>query len=216
MRKRNKKTAAELHENVPADWYFASIRDNIFQRYWHRRRFTEIKRLVTPVAGMILDIGSNDGTFTNFIYQNTHPKRIVGIDVLKSSVDWANKKWGENKKIQFRVVDAHNLPFKAQEFDAVFSLEMLEHVYDPQKVLREARRVLKKGGYGVFLVPTDNALFKIVWYLWGHYRGKIWKDTHIQSFQHSSLEDAVKKAGFTVDKSRKFLLGMLHAVRVKK
>ena len=95
------KTAAELHENVPPDWYYKSIRDNVFQRYWHNRRFKEVTRAVEPVGGRILDIGSADGVFTNEILMASKADEIVGIDVLGKSVDWANKHW-KNKKMKFR------------------------------------------------------------------------------------------------------------------
>ena len=118
----------------------------------------------------------------------------------------------------FFVGDAHNLNFKNQEFNAIFILEVLEHVHDPLVVLKEARRILKKNGYGVFLVPSDNLLFRIVWFLWLHFypRGWVWRDTHIQTYRNSYLPKICKKAGFKVEISKKFNLGMLHLVKVRK
>ena len=43
------------------------------------------------------------------------------------------------------------LPFESGAFDAVVSLAVLEHVQDPQRVVREAWRVLKPGG-GIYVV----------------------------------------------------------------
>jgi SAM-dependent methyltransferase len=42
--------------------------------------------------------------------------------------------------------DAHELPFAAGCFDVVYCRYVLEHVRDPQRVLREMARVLKPGG----------------------------------------------------------------------
>jgi ubiquinone/menaquinone biosynthesis C-methylase UbiE len=116
------------------------------------------------------------------------------------------------------VADAHKLPFKDNTFDAVFALEVLEHVFDPLKVMREVKRVLTKDGYAVFLVPSDNNLFKFVWFIWLHFypRGNIWRDTHIQTYRNNYLVTVSKKAGFEVVADRKFLLGMLHLVKVRK
>ena len=124
----------------------------------------------------------------------------------------------KNREMKFIVADAHSLPFKDKIFDAVFCLEALEHVADPIRVLSEFKRVMKKGGYGVFLVPSDNNLFKVVWWLWLHFypRGWVWRETHIQTYRDSYLPKACKKAGFEVELDRKFNLGMLHLVKVTK
>lgn len=209
--------AQDLHENVPPDWYFDSIKRNLGQRFWHTRRFVEVEKLIEPTGGKILDIGCADGVFTKKTLDKSKADKIVGIDVLPTSVEWAKNHWKNNKKLSFEVGDAHNLKFPANTFDAVVALEVLEHVFDPQKVLWEIKRVLKKGGYAVFLVPTDSLLFKSIWYFWTKFwRGKIWDHTHIQSFQNESLLNLVKKVGFKIEVDKKFLCGMLQAVKVRK
>jgi ubiquinone/menaquinone biosynthesis C-methylase UbiE len=215
---KNIKSAAELHENVPPNWYYQSLKVDPLQRYWHKRRFEEIGKLIEPVKGKVLDVGSADGMFSKVILDKTKAKELVGIEVLKSSVNWANKHWKRNKKMKFMVGDAHNLDFKSNTFDAVFCLEVLEHVYQPREVLKEFKRVLKKGGYGIFLVPSDSLLFRSIWFLWLNFypRGGVWKETHIQTYRDNFLPKICKEAGFKVEKEKKFILGMLHAVKVKK
>ena len=209
------KSASELHENVPPDWYYRSIKENLLQRYWHRRRFEEVGRLIEPTGGKILDIGSADGTFTKFILEQSKAEQITGIDALKSSVKWANEHW-KSKKMKFLVRDAHKLNFKSGSFDAAFAMEVLEHVFEPVKVLKEIKRVLKVGGYAVFLVPTESLLFRIVWFIWGFYRGKIWKETHIHAYRNDYLVKLSEQVGFKVGANKKFLLGMLQIVKVRK
>lgn len=212
------KTAEELHERVPPNWYYESLKIDPLQRYWHKRRFEEVSELIEPVDGRVLDVGSADGMFSRIILEKSKAKKLIGIDVLRSSVDWANKHWKSNKKMKFRVGDAHSLDFKSDTFDAVFCMEVLEHVHKPKKVLQEFKRVLKKGGYGVFLVPSDSFLFRTIWWIWLRFypRGWVWQDTHIQTYRNNFLPDICKKAGFKIEKEKKFLLGMLHTVKVRK
>ncbi len=211
------RTAEELHKNVPPDWYYASIKRNLLQRYWHTRRFSEVGKLIEPTGGKILDIGCADGMFTHVILEKSNADKIIGIDVLKSSIEWAKKHWKSNKKIKFKVGDAHNLDFNPDTFDAVFALEVLEHVHKPEVVLKEIRRVLKKGGYAVFLVPSDNTLFNIIWFFVRKFWwAKIWDDTHIQSYRKNYLPKLAKENGFKINTERKFILGMLHLVKVRK
>lgn len=212
------KSAVELHEQVPPNWYDESLKVDLFQRFWHMRRFSEVRKVADPIGGKILDIGSADGTFSKQILDATGAERLIGIDVLKSSVDWANDHWGKNGKMKFMVGDAHKLNFPKDTFDAVFALEVLEHVHDPVAVLNEVKRVLKKNGYAVFLVPSDNRLFLIIWFIWLHFypRGWVWRDTHIQTYRNSYLTKVCRKVGFKIEIDRKFNLGMLHLVKVRK
>ena len=212
----SKKTAKELHKNVPADWYYRSIKENPLQRYWHYKRFKEVKKIIEKVDGKVLDIGSADGVFSRIIFEKTKAKKLVGIDVLKKSVDWANNHWKKNKKMSFKVGNAHDLKFKSSEFDAIFALEVLEHVHDPEKVLNEVKRVLNKHGYAILLVPSENILFKVIWFLWGFYRGKIWKGAHLHKFSGNYLVRLGEKVGFETEVNNRFLLGMLHVVKFRK
>jgi len=209
-------TAAHLHEHVPPDWYESSVRVNIFQRYWHRRRFEEVGRVLEPVSGRVLDIGSADGFFTHEIARRTHASEVIGIDVLKTSVAYAKKRYAADPKLKFLLADAHNLPFPKSHFSAVFCLEAMEHVLDPDVVLSQIGKVLKPGGYTVILVPSENILFKIVWFFWTKWRGRIWTDTHLHFFSGGRLEKRIARAGFTRVESRTFLLGMLLLIKARK
>lgn len=211
------KSATELHHNLQPDYYERSIRTNPLQWFWHTRRFRNISKLIKPVKDEILDIGSADGTFTEVITNQSGAKKAIGIDILESSVKYANQRFKKDKRIEFLVADVHRLPFKNNRFEAVFCLEALEHVFDLQKVLSEIKRVLKPGGYLVVLVPTDSLLFRILWWIVLHTWGKHWQETHLQSFgQQNNLAKIIENSGFKIERNKKFLLKMLEAVRARK
>ncbi|KKQ49148.1 MAG: Methyltransferase type 11 [Candidatus Woesebacteria bacterium GW2011_GWC1_38_13] len=218
MKAKSEKSAFELHKKVPPNWYYQSLKVDPFQKFWHKRRFEEVTKVLEKVNGEVLDMGCADGMFSKVILDGTGAKKLIGIDVLKSSVNWANKHWKKQIKMTFKVGDAHNLKYKNNTFSAVFAMEVLEHVHEPVKVFKEVKRILKKGGYAVFLVPSDSNLFQIVWFLWLHFypRGWVWKETHIQTYRNNELPKMCKKAGFRIEIDRKFNLGMLHLVKVRK
>src|SRR3989337_1875779 len=119
--------AEELHRGVPPNWYHQSLRVDPFQKIWHHRRFKEVGDLVEK-ADKILDIGCADGMFSKVILDKSGAKKLIGLDVLKTSVAWANKHWKYTDKMEFMVGDAHELKkFESGSFDAVFALEVLEH-----------------------------------------------------------------------------------------
>lgn len=204
----SKKTLLEIHEDVPADHYDQGISRNLFQKYWHWRRFSEVGKIAKPVNGPVLDLGCHGGTFTQFVLSRLDTKKLYGLDISPEAIKLAQKRIPFGK---FIVGDAEKLPYKKDFFDAVFCLEMLEHVDDPEAVLSEIKRVLKKGGYGVILVPSDNKLFKTVWFVWTMYYSH-WRHAHVQSFQANSLEKYMKSLGFKILQSKTFNLGMLKLV----
>lgn len=212
-----KKIGQELHDHVPQGWYYESLKKDPLQKIWHSTRFNAVKKF-SEHSQLILDVGCSDGVFTNKILGYTKAKKVYAIDVVKSSVDWARKHWKKNKKLVFKQGDAHNLKFKDNYFDSVYCLEALEHVADPKKAIREFKRVMKPNGFGLFLVPSDNNLFKIIWWFWLNFypRGWVWRDTHIQTYRANFLTEICKKAGFKIEADYKFNLGMLHLVKVRK
>jgi len=218
MKSDYQKEAVDLHEQVPPNWYYQSLKVDPFQKYWHKRRFEEVAKVLERVDGEVLDIGCADGMFSKVILDGTHANKLIGIDVLKASIFWAKKHWKNNKRMKFVLGDAHNLNFKNETFSAVFVMEVLEHVHEPIRVFKEIKRILKKGGYAVFLVPSDSLLFETVWFLWLHFypRGWVWRETHIQTYRNNALPAICRKAGFKIEIDKKFNLGMLHLVKVRK
>lgn len=207
-----KKTLVQIHEDVPADHYDKSIKLNILQRYWHTRRFSEIADMIIPIQGMVLDVGCHSGTFTSKILDQIKTKKIYGIDISPSAISLAKKRIPFGA---FQVADATKLPFKSGTFEAVFCLEVLEHLDHPELVFDEIYRVLKKDGYAVILVPTESLLFKLIWFIWISIF-PVWKHAHVQSFRGDSLEKMARRSGFKVKIIKKFHLNMLKAIFIQK
>ena len=206
-----------MKKQSPVNWYDESIKVDLFQRFWHKTRFEEVSRIIDPVKGRVLDVGCNDGTFSKIIFEKTKAKELIGVDLAEKSINWAGKHYS-SRKMKFLVGDAHKLQFPNNTFEAVFCLEVLEHVKSPLKALQEFKRVMKKDGYGIFLVPSDSFLFKFIWFFWLNFypRGWVWRETHIQTYRKNYLPKICKKVGFKVEVDKKFNLGMLHLVKVRK
>lgn len=208
-----KKTLHEIHEEVPADYYDTSIKTNLGQKIWHQARFRNITAILPQVNGKILDIGCHGGKFTEIIAQKTKAKEVYGIDISSSAIKFAHKRL---PKFKFKVANAQDLPFPDRFFDGVTCLEVLEHVDYPEEVLSEIGRVLKRDGWAIILVPTENLLFKLLWFFWTVFgKGRVWRHAHIHNFSGNVLDRLLKQTGFRIEKDKYFLLKMLRVLRIR-
>lgn len=93
-----------------------------------------------PEGCKLLDIGCNSGEIA-LMFQEVKHCKVTGIDISKSLV-----KKAVSKGIDARVGDAEKLSFTDNTFDCVYMGEIIEHSYNPDVILDEAKRVLKPGG----------------------------------------------------------------------
>lgn len=202
------KNLDKAHEDVPGNYYHEAIKRNILQRFWHLQRIKYIKKMLNTVsANNVLDVGCHGGRLTYELQKRLPEAKIYGIDISKQAIAFAQKKY---KQISFQVGRAEKLPFAPKSFDLVTCLEVLEHVPSPHKVILETRRVLKKKGHLIILVPSENMLFRTIWYFWTHLgRGRVWHHTHVQKFTNKNLDELLINNGFEVKEKKLFILKML-------
>lgn len=82
--------------------------------------------------------------------------KTYGVDLRLNFIAYAKLKasWKGKRNVEWIVADARNLPFQKNSIDCVSLLEILEHTTTPEKMVKEACRVLKKGGY--LIISTVN------------------------------------------------------------
>ena len=83
---------------------------------------------------------------------NVFPEGIYGKVLGVSGVDNFKPIINDKKSIvkaNFPKVDMQKLPYKSSSFDCVISDQVIEHLEDPWKAVKESHRVLKKGGIAI-------------------------------------------------------------------
>jgi SAM-dependent methyltransferase len=124
---------------------------------WRAIELDLLSKLDYPDESGILDLGCGDGFISRCLFAPKHLQVTSGIDVSKRYILKA-KRNDRNPQVykSLQVADAHNLPFKDQTFDIVFSNCVMEHIPGLQDVLYEVSRVLKNGGTFILTVPTPQ------------------------------------------------------------
>lgn len=81
---------------------------------------------------------------------------------FKSWTNLENDKTGQirtdDDDYKFVYGDGCNMKFKSNSFDTVLNIQVLEHVFEPNKMFQEISRVLKPGGYAIILIPQTSVL----------------------------------------------------------
>jgi SAM-dependent methyltransferase len=104
-------------------------------------------------------------------------------------------------------LDKGKLPIADGSFDFVVFSEVLEHLHTPQREVKEAWRVLKRGGFIVVTVPLDTFLspWQVFFEIGCFIRGDILGDGyyrkrcgHIQHFSVKTMSALLERSGFKV------------------
>lgn len=107
-----------------------------------------------PKAGVYLDIACGSGFGSKLISESA--AKVIGCDIDNEILRFAKNNVGDfADKVSFEFGDITNLHFDDETFDAVLSMETIEHV-EPQKMLNEVYRVLKPGGIMVLSTPQNS------------------------------------------------------------
>ena len=133
--------------------------------------------------------------------------RYTGVDVDERSLMQCRQRYPQAR---FEACGPFELPFENEQFDVVFATEVIEHVLDPQRWLRELLRVVRPGGriqvstpnYGDFVLPlVESTFLELVARLQGFTR----KGIHPTPFSRNSLRAALEEAGLQQVQVRKTL-----------
>jgi SAM-dependent methyltransferase len=142
-----------------------------------------------PKGGKALDLGCGRCLFTDI--QPNWPFQIYSGDLDIGLIQSRKKEVPQN---YWFVSDASYAPFRSDYFDALFVGEIIEHISDPVPVLKEWKRVIKRGGVLILTTPNrDRLLAKI------EGRERPYSPDHLHEFSYHELkEDVLPRSGFQV------------------
>jgi len=172
-------------------------------------KLKKMKRLVSGFKGRILDVGCAN-CWTTQMFDNTKVEHF-GIDISDNALKRAEEKGVIAKKAN---LDSDPIPFEDKFFDLVLCADIIEHTLYPENVLREAKRVLKKGGSLIVVVPNIVSWFNRILVLFGFYPWSVEStgalelkdvflhinDGHLRTYTKKSIDALLKIVGFEVQR----------------
>lgn len=145
----------------------------------------------------LLDVGCGTGVIMHFIKGRV--KKIYGIDVSKEDLQKAKMKGILTTYVNF---DRMKFPFETNFFDTVTCLDVIEHVLDPQMLLKEIHRVLRKDGTLILSTPNirfSNHIYDLV--VKGIFPKtsldqSLYDGGHVHFFTYKDMINLLQNAGF--------------------
>lgn len=145
----------------------------------------------------IIDLGTADGRMLDMVHQKYPDASCAGVEYNQELVDFGKAKFPDLELIQG---DIQSLDFPDNSFDVAIATAVIEHVPDPRKAMREAKRILRKGG--IFVLTAPDPFWEHIATTVGHLKD----DQHNEVMNLAQLSDLARKSGFVVLKSKKFML----------
>jgi SAM-dependent methyltransferase len=122
------------------------------ENYWFQRHLVAYEYLLGHVRGKrVLDLGSGEGYGTDLLA--TQAAQAIGVDLAPEAVYHARNTY-RRENLSFVYGDIYRLQFQDESFDVVCSLQVLEHLREPELFMAEARRVLRPGGRCFITTPN--------------------------------------------------------------
>lgn len=176
-----KKYAWDLHYKFDREYWWAQGRKELII-------YLLTKHLKNLGNKKILDLGCGSGALIEELRKLG--AKEYGIDHSVQSI-----KYCSSLGLNVKKADVTGLPYKNNYFDAVVAIDSLEHVDNEDKVIKEAKRVLKRRGKLLVIVPAFQRLWSSRDKRLGHKRRYIDKQ----------LIDLANRGGFKVLRTSYFV-----------
>lgn len=145
----------------------------------------------------VLDVGCGNGSIAKHVVSTGCS--LVGIDLSEYGIRIARENCPAGR-FEVLPADARVLENLHEEpFDAVYSLEVIEHLYDPRSFLAGCFAATKPGGTFVCSTPYHGYLKNLLLAVmgkWDSHVDPLWDGGHIKIFSRRTLSALLEETGF--------------------
>jgi len=144
-----------------------------------------------PQMRSFLEIGCGTGYVLGGVGKAFPDADLVGSDLFETALSFARQR---TQRAMFVSFDATNIPFE-KRFDVVGIFDVLEHINDDSRVLKEIHKALVPGGGLILTVPQHPGL----WSAADDYA------KHVRRYTSSDLCRKLEDSGFTITRCTSFV-----------
>jgi len=144
--------------------------------------------------GKVLDIGCGLGEVLSVFQENGW--ECTGVDFNQFAIDYAREHFGIN------VINKDIFEYDQEsEFDLIMLWGILEHTYQPEKIVQKAYALLKKRGMLLIEVPSSESLLVRYCEMTGKEAYRTFEaGRHQMLFSRKAITEICEKSGFRLEK----------------
>lgn len=160
---------------------------NPLKQFFFKRFEDDLISLIAPLnPKKVLDAGCGEGFTLSRFYELKIGESLEGIDYSLDAIKLGKQ---VHPHLNIKRGDIYNLVYKDNSFDLVICMEVLEHLENPARALKEIERVSSK--YVLLTVPNEPWFTLFNYTRWGQDIGHInkWSNPSFEKFiiHHSLL-----------------------------
>jgi 2-polyprenyl-6-hydroxyphenyl methylase/3-demethylubiquinone-9 3-methyltransferase len=153
----------EIYKSYGDRWYTAFDDPVAILRAETRAKLPWVLERIRALYGAgeisLLDVGCGGGFLSNPLA--AAGLAVTGLDMAHDSLEVAAR-FDPSGRAKYIQGDAYHLPFAESSFQVVTQMDVLEHLENPERAVKEAARVLKPGGLFFFHTLNRNRLAWLV------------------------------------------------------
>ncbi len=177
-----------LYDFYADNFYLSAGKLNTDLRAEYTKQLLRIEAALGRRQISLLDVGCGNGTFLAAAKERGH--QVFGNELARSAAEFIRSRFG----IQVFAGDFLDLPSVDTAYDIVVMRHVLEHVPQPDAVLKKARDVMKNGGALLIEVPNYDSLSRRT-------KGTkhwVFNPDHLYYFNRNSLLKTLERNEFSV------------------
>lgn len=188
---------------APPDSFDARAFEFLFEmeqkHFWHIGRreiiLEVLKNLPDINKARVLEIGCGNGSVLAFLKQ--HGLNAEGGDIFLEGLDFCRKR---DSVVPLYQIDILNLPF-VNGYDIIGLFDVLEHIEDDEKAIREVGQALKPGGKVLITVPAHK-------FRWSYFDEA---SAHKRRYSKREIFTKLERNGFIIRKAS-FYISLLFPI----
>ena len=180
--------------------YYSPLNFDHQDKYDDKPRM-DLMDLIPESCDHILEIGCGTGATGSVIKGKNPDLTYVGLEIDEQAARIAGTRLNKVLTVDIEKVHPDQLNFEKESFDLIIAADVLEHLYDPWRVMHFLRGFLKKNGKALLSFPNTqniNLIANLVQGNWTYEKYGLLDATHIRFFTWNEIEKLLQGTGYRI------------------